>query len=489
VSAMGFLDRFSGFIDGFGISKDYNLNDKLISYYGGKNNIKDAYGEISKNTKMKFRETLDINDQILEKYSKNNKEDIQSELMKKYLKLSQDDLNKEAIEKEQIDKNLMEEEVDSTLKGVDKNTKDQIKKDLEQDRKEQKDKPTDSKDKKKELQTKIYEATYNRMYKDYATKVLKMKNAQFESMAIALGTNEAIEVIAMEKNLEKIDLLYHNHTGKNIEDVKKIKDKKQEFKSSFEYNQKGIESGTNDRARRINMLYAKREEEYKKYILALKDVTKTPQEKSLYKRAYQEANLDLLQNIPSLDEYTKDLEIQGENEKLAKEANIDKKSAINNRFDEKNQKNEKVTESKMAELVYDVKDTEKQRDKESFERASIQQKDALEKGDFSAAKNIGDAQRDKRVYDDNIEKVPEQATVSQTKKEIKEEELRSDANFFASLRKVNNIEDKTPEELKSIIEDRNDEIKDTIKENAYKEQVEQETEYQRYRKQNKKPNG
>lgn len=488
---MGVFDRFSGYKDGFGLNKDFNINDTLASYYGSKRNVKEIYREINSVTKKKFKETLDINDQILQKYARKNKDDVQAELMKKYLKLSQDDLNKEAIEKDQIEKKVMEDEVDETLDGVDKKTKEQVKKDLEQEQKEdkQKGKVPDNKDKKKELQSRIYEATYNRMYKDYAQKVMNIKNSQYDDMAIAIGTKEAIEIIAMEKNLEKIDLLYHNHTNKNINEVKKIKDNKQEFKSKFDYNQKGIENNTNDRARKINQLYAIREEQYIKYIKALKDQTKTLQEKALFKREYEKANLNLIQNIPSLNEYTEGLEIQGDNERLAKEAKVEEESAINNSFNNKSQKVEKVTDSKMADMVYDVKQTEKQRDINSFEISRNQQKDALEKGNYGAAKGIVDAQRDKRIYDENIEKTPDQSTVLETKKEVKKEEIQSDSNFLASLRKVNNIEEKTPEELESMINDRDQDIEDKIKENAYKEQIEQETEYERYRRQNKKPNG
>ena len=162
------------------------------------------------------------------------------------------------------------------------------------------------------------------MYTDYSSKVLKIKDAQYESMEIALGTKDAIEILAMEKNLEKIDLLYHNHTGKNISDVKQIKEKKQDFKSKFDYNQRGIENNTDNRTALINRLYSIREEKYLMYIKALKDPNKSPQEKALFKQDYEKANLDLIQNIPSLSEYTKDLQIQGKNEKLAKEANLEK---------------------------------------------------------------------------------------------------------------------------------------------------------------------
>lgn len=484
---MGFLDRFSGIKDRIGFNKDFDINESLAAYYGDKN-IKESYLEITKITKKKFKETYDISDELLEKYAKINNDDIQNSLMKKYLKLSMDDLNKEAIEKEQLQKNMIEEEVDSSLEGVDKNTKDQVKKDLEQEQKEKGNDEINLNDKKKEFQAKIYQAAYKRMYSDYSSKVMKIKDAQYESMAVAIGTKEAVEIIAMEKNLEKIDLLYHNHTGKDISNLDSIKEQKQEFKAKFDYNQKGIEHNTDERTIRINQLYALREERYRKYIKALKDPTKSPQEKAMFKMDYEEANLDLIQSIPSLSEYSKDLQIQGKNEKLVEDAHLEKNSAVNNRFDNKDGRVEKVTESKMADNIYDVEQEQKERDARTFEESQIHQRDSLKKGDYRAAKEIGDAQRDKRIYDENIEQMPEQASVTETKREVREEEQKSDANFFASLRQVNNIEDKSPEELEKIVEDRNEDIEDKIKENAYKEQIEQETEYQRYRK-NKRPNG
>ena len=221
---MGLLDKFfRSSINTDGVSQ------LVISRYGGKKSVQRSYDEVGRLTSKKFKETLDINDQILEKYARINNEDIQAELMKKYLKISQDDLNKIAIEQEQQENHEIDEQVDQALKGQDKDTKEKVKEDVKKD--EQKDKQegkdVGKKDKKEALQTKIYEATYNKMYKDYASRVMTIKNAQFSSMAVALTSKEAVEILAMEKNLEKIDLLYHNHTGKNIDDVdKKSKDKK-----------------------------------------------------------------------------------------------------------------------------------------------------------------------------------------------------------------------------------------------------------------------
>ena len=294
-----------------------------------------------------------------------------------------------------------------------------------------------------------------------------------------------------EKNLEKIELLYHNHSGKDISKVKKIKDEKAKFKSEFNYNQKGIENNTNERALRINILYMIRAEKYEKYIRALKDQSKSPQEKYLFKQDYEKANLDLLQNIPSINEYTKDIEVQQVNEKMADKENLSKTTAINNRFNNPDGKVEKVSTSRTANLVYDIKDTEEKRDANSLDKSMKMQDDELKKGNYAAAKEIGDAQRDKRVYDDNIKKEPEQSTIAQTKKEIDVEEGRSDSDFFSSLRKVNSIEDKTPEELQNIVDDNEKIAQDKIKERQYKEQIEQkmQEEKERVRNKNKRPNG
>ena len=123
----------------------------------------------------------------------------------------------------------------------------------------------------------------------------------------------------------------------------------------------------------------------------------------------------------------------------------------------------------MAHNIYNIKDSQEKREIKNFEMSRIHQKDLLEKNDIASAKQIGDAQRDKRVYDENIEKVPNQSTYSQTKKDVEEKQEIGDSDFFSSLRKVNNIEDRSSEELKSIIDDVDKDAQDKIKENAYKD--------------------
>ena len=101
---------------------------------------------------------------------------------------------------------------------------------------------------------------------------------------------------------------------------------------------------------------------------------------------------------------------------------------------------------------------------------------------------MGDVQREGNIYEENIDKVPEQATISQINKEQKVEQKTSDTNFARSLRQVRNIEDSTPEELESMIADRNEDAEEQIRKNT-KEELQKQEEYQReIRRKNEKPN-
>lgn len=479
---MGVFDRFISNISG----RDYNINDQLAAVYGPKQTTQ-AYKEIARSLRPRIKETVTINDQILRKYDKVNKDDIQNELMKKYLKLSRDDLNQQEIARKELEKQQIDSEVDKTLEGTDQKTKEQIKKDLLEEEKDGK-KELSEKDKKKELQARIYKAAYTRMYKDYTGTVLNIKDAQFAAMGIAVSSKAAIEMLAYEKNLEKLELMYHRTTGKEFSQDKDIKQKRQDFKSKFEYNQRGINSNTDERSKEINRLYAIREDKHRKYIDALTDKSKTPQEIAMYKKEYQDANLDLIAKVPSLQEYTKDLDIQAKNEQLAKEAGLENKSAINNTIDNRNlddtkNRSEKVTDSKMAELIEDVQKTEDRRDEMNFEYSKNVQKDQLEKGNYDAAKEIGDTQTSRRIYDENIEKTPNQSTIAETRKDVEKQQDRNDDMFFNSLRAgVNDMDDIDADDIERVERI----AKEEIMKKAHEEQIKQQTDEQYQRERRKK---
>ena len=474
---MGLFDRVRNVF-----SKDYDPNDKSANFYGYNLKI-DTYAEIEKLTNREFKETLDINNQILDRYKEKNHNDVQKDLMKKYLKLSQDDINKQMLQEDEQEKAEMDKELEG--QNLTEEEKERIKEDaLEQKRKGEI--PEDEKDKKKALQTRIYESTYNVMYKDYAQKVEKIKNEQFDNRDISLGTEEAMEIIAMEKNLEKIDLLYHNHTGKEITQVQRIKEKKEDFQQKINYNEKGIQNIASEQANSLDRLYKVRAEKYEKYIKALKNPSMSDQEKAMYKKEYQEANLDLIQNVPSLQEYTKDLEIEGKNQELVDEAELKQPTAATKyMYDQEGA--EKLNPDASKE-IHRVQEDKLKRDEMAYEKSRIQQEDAMQKGDVGAAKDIMDAQRQGNIYEENIDKVPEQATISEINKEQAEEQRTSDSNFARSLRQVRNIEDSTPEELENMIADRNEDAEEQIRKNT-KEELQKQEEYQReIRRKNEKPN-
>ena len=479
---MGVFDRFISNISG----RDYNINDQLAAVYSPKQTTQ-AYKEIARSLRPRIKETVTINDQILQKYDKVNKDDIQNELMKKYLKLSRDDLNQQEIARKELEKQQIDSEVDKTLEGTDQKTKEQIKKDLLEEEKDGK-KELSEKDKKKELQARIYKAAYTRMYKDYTGTVLNIKDAQFAAMGIAVSSKAAIEMLAYEKNLEKLELMYHRTTGKEFSQDKDIKQKRQDFKSKFEYNQRGINSNTDEIRKEINRLYAIREDKHRKYIDALTDKSKTPQEIAIYKKEYQDANLDLIAKVPSLQEYTKDLDVQAKNEQLAKEAGLENKSAINNTIDNRNlddtkNRSEKVTDSKMAELIEDVQKTEDRRDEMNFEYSKNVQKDQLEKGNYDAAKEIGDTQTSRRIYDENIEKTPNQSTIAETRKDVEKQQDRNDDMFFNSLRAgVNDMDDIDADDIERVERI----AKEEIMKKAHEEQIKQQTDEQYQRERRKK---
>ena len=443
----------------------------IVSKYGEKATYS-AYKSVEKIKKSRFKETENINDILLDFYNKKNQENIQVELFEKYYKMSKENINSMFLEEQQVDK-----QVDETLKGEDKKTKDQVKKQIKEENKDEK-----TKNKKDDLETRIYKTMYKNMYRDYADKVLQYKDNQFDDMDVALKDKQAFETLALEKNLEKVELMYYNKTGKNFSSDKKITEQRKDFKNKFEYNQRGIENTTDDRMQRINMLYKIREEKYREYINALTDKTKSPQEKYLYKEEYEKANYDLIQNVPSLQEYLNELQSQEKNEDLARKKGLENKSAVNSRFDEKSFKNsgksEKVTESSTAEFIDKSTIEQQQREVKNLEYVNNIQESELDKGNTFTAHAIQNAQETKNIANKNINESP-QKDVSDLKEEVQKNEQYNNRDFINDLRS----------EVKSgmTLEEAKEAMRDDIKEKNYDENIKsQEDEYVLQRK---KPNG
>ena len=184
---MGLLDKFfRSSINTDGVSQ------LVISRYGGKKSVQRSYDEVGRLTSKKFKETLDINDQILEKYARINNEDIQAELMKKYLKISQDDLNKIAIEQEQQENHEIDEQVDQALKGQDKDTKEKLEgvEFIE-----------------KYLKSLYYENEFCNMFlKEEIEKILYAYSADYKNLVVNVFQIILIEVIkrTLDSNIEQL---------------------------------------------------------------------------------------------------------------------------------------------------------------------------------------------------------------------------------------------------------------------------------------------
>ena len=97
---------------------------------------------------------------------------------------------------------------------------------------------------------------------------------------------------------------------------------------------------------------------------------------------------------------------------------------------------------------------------------------------YQAAKEIGDAQREERIYNEGIDNNENGNVSAKTQRRQEREQEIDDRDFARSLTKINNIENKSPEELQKIVEDREEDEKEKIREVAQEQKAEQE-EYQR----------
>ncbi len=418
-------------------------NDALFKMYS-KADISVACKEVEKSSRVVFKETMDINDAIISKYNRINKEDIQNELLKKYLKMSQDEVNRQLL-----DEQLINEEIDENLKGMDKETKEDIKEDVLKD----KDENPQSKDRKSVLQEKVYKAAYSKMYDDYTYKMLKVKDIQFDNLDIAVDGKKAVEMLAYEKNLQNLELTYNKRTGKKLAQDKDIAKKKEDCNSKLNYDKKGINREVDERIAKLTMLYKEREEKYRKYIEVLTDDNKSPQEKAMYKQDFEKANLDLVQILPSLDEYSKDLDTQVKIEEEIKKAGIKETSLFN-------EKDGKVQNSSPAEeLKRSIREQDKNEYRSDKETNYIVKKE-IEKGNLENASEIVEMQYKEEEYNKSIEEKDSKEIAKKyadKKEKITHEEINmgsetTNSDFIGSLQQdnANDLESLSNEELEEL---------------------------------------
>ena len=280
----------------------------------------------------------------------------------------------------------------------------------------------------------------------------------------------------MEKGLEKVDLLYHNHTGRDISQIETIKAEKDSFERKMTYNENGIQNIANNNALKLYEKYKESMEKYKIYINGLKNPNVKPAEKAMLKKQYEESKLELIQSVPSLQEYSKELKTQDEIEKMATEEIGGQSITMSGKSMDENER--KISDTITADNIHDVIDEKISMDQRGFEHSRQQQENAIREGDYQAAKEIGDAQREERIYNEGIDNNENGNVSAKTQRRQEREQEIDDRDFARSLTKINNIENKSPEELQKIVEDREEDEKEKIREVAQEQKAEQE-EYQR----------
>ena len=460
-------------------------NDALFKKYS-KADISVACKEVEKSSRVVFKETMDINDAIISKYNRVNNEDIQNELLKKYLKMSQDEINRQFL-----DEQLINEEIDENLEGVDKQTKEEIKEDVLKD----KDENPKSKDRKAVLQEKIYKAAYSKMYDDYTYKMLKVKDTQFDNLDIAVDGKKAVEMLAYEKNLQNLELTYNKRTGKKLAQDKDIYKKKEDFNSKLNYDQKGINREVDERIARLTMLYKIREEKYREYIEVLTDDNRTPQEKYMYKKEFEEANLDLVQTLPSLDEYSKDLDTQVKIEEEIKKAGIKETSLFNEKSGKEQNGSQSRTADKLERSFMEQDKNEYRSDKET----NYIVKKEIEKGNLENASEIVEMQDKESEYDRSIQEKDSKEIAKKyadKKETITNETINmgretTNSDFIGSLQQdnANDLESLSNKELEELANEDVDINEDKEKEERIeRENIKNQQEDEIVRKNRKKTN-
>lgn len=434
-------------------SKKEVLNELLLDHYDDGTNVKD-YSE-----------------EILAKYKSKTHEDVEQEILKKYLNnVKQEQIEEMAFENEQVIKN----EIDEQVKGADKQTKEQIKKQVIED------KAKGRLEKNQTVKDKVVEVAYSNLYKDYSNRLGQIRNNQFYEGRFSMDSRETMQILGMERSLNALNKNYMRITGKSITKVPKIDKQRKELADKVNYTQRGKESITNERLMHIQMLYAIREEKHEKYIEALVE-KRPPAEIAMRKQEYQDANLDLIQDSHSIDEYLEDMQLSQKKEDFARESGVKDSQVAKSEMSRSNKELMKDDISK-SDISEDIDDTARKAEIKSEITDDYSEKvkqEALEKGDTYTAHEINDAENVKNETDKNI--ANDQKSKADLKEDINKEERINDNSFRSKLQgQVNEMNNTSSDKLKEVARD------EVARQEKETQKIEKENEYVRQLKYTKK---
>ena len=258
----------------------------------------------------------DVNKMIINYYNeKQGNTDIQKELAQSFAVGGLEKLREREQEQALKDADLPE--------GIDEETK---KRAMEKVKEEGKDKKLT----KEELQSEIYKAIYEQVFEEYSNLMYSYKKQQIENRSLTVGDKEGTKLIIYERYLTKIENINHKIGGESFSQDERISKLREKFKKEFEENQKQVDENTGEDIEELRRLYERKKEiaQEIEYLTVNPQLATDNQLESLRKE-YIAISFEIRSKDPSLKEYSDQIAEREKNEAFAEREGITTSSTDN----------------------------------------------------------------------------------------------------------------------------------------------------------------
>lgn len=257
----------------------------------------------------------DINKMLIEYYDKKigNSNNIQEELNKTFIEGAMEKLQEREQERALEELELPED--------TDENTKKEALKKLKEDGK-------DKELTKEELQSELYKSIYESVFEEYSRRMLEVKDRQIKTGSLTVGDKEGTELVIYERYLVGIEMANHKLGGERFSADNRISDIRNEFKEKFDDKQNQVDYVTRDSIDKMKELYDKKKdisEEIEYY--NLNPHLATPEQMKTLREQYMEVAFELRAMSPSLEEYSRQIDLLEENRRFADREGVEDNSS------------------------------------------------------------------------------------------------------------------------------------------------------------------
>jgi hypothetical protein len=285
----------------------------------------DSFLETSEKS-LETAEYEKVNNMLLEYYDKSNKFNFQENL-KGQLKLM---VNEKMLSKmENVDDLEVKEEreISEEVDGVDKKTLEEASKNVEEKEQENKDEKNNAEE--FDLRAELMKQIYIEEFKKYANTLYKLKESQIERDELTVGDKEGTELVLHENYLKNIERNYMGYAKlrgldeKTLSDNEEIKDMKKDLNEKIGKAENESKEAINKKIERVKDLTEKRQEIANK----MNEISNEGLEKTNpgkykelmdeYQKEYRMVTYEIREESPTLEEYTKQIEIEQENIEFA----------------------------------------------------------------------------------------------------------------------------------------------------------------------------